>query len=49
MTYIFDFVTSDDGNDYRVVNGDSYEIALNLFRLAVPDFKLILHVYKELY
>lgn len=49
MTYIFDFVNFDDGNDYRVINGDSYEIALNLFRFEVPDFKLILHVYKELF
>ena len=49
MTYIFDFVTSDDANDYRVVNGDSYQVALDNFRFAVPDFKMILHVYKELY
>lgn len=49
MTYVFDFVTSDDVNDYLVVNGDTYETALNQFRLAVSDFKLILHVYKELF
>lgn len=49
MTYIFDFLTSDDDNDYRVVNGQTYQDALDIFRFDVPDFKLILHVYKELY
>lgn len=49
MRYVFDYVNFDDDNDYLVVNGDSYETALNHFRLAVPDFKLILHVYKELF
>lgn len=49
MTYIFDFVTFDDGTDYRVVRGDSFEIALDHFRLAVPDYKEILHVFKELF
>lgn len=47
VTYIFDFVTCDDANDYRVVKGDSYEIALDLFRLAVPDCKEILHVFSQ--
>ena len=47
--YIFDYATSDGGADYRVVRGETYEDALNKFRYAVPDFKEILHVFKELY
>lgn len=49
MTYIFEFLTADGDNDYRLVNADSYQSALDTFRFGVPDFKLILHVYKELY
>ena len=47
--YIFDFASSDGGVDYRVVRGETYEDALDKFRCAVPDFKEIFHVFKELY
>jgi hypothetical protein len=47
--YIFDFINIDDQPDYRVVHGDDYLIARNLFVSEVPDFKEILHVFVRLF
>ena len=47
--YIFEFVNPDGGEDYRIVHGDDYESARDIFVSKVLDCKEIRHVFVRLW